>query len=263
MSRQSINSIVNMLQETKENTPVEQLFLLDLENAIEKIALRKSQKGKASKCYKPSSMNCKRMMAYHRIGIESDDTRRSAQLIGMGESGTDRHERLQEVITKMQEMGYDIEWIDVETYIKENNLKHLEVVSKHGNETKVYYKPLHIRFLTDGIIKYRGEYYILEIKTEVSFKHDVRKDVAEEHKNQITIYSLAFGINKVMVLYENRNLLNKKNFLYEVSVEEQNKAIERLTEVESIVQSGSIPEKEEDKKTCRYCDFAKRCKEDG
>lgn len=263
MTRQSINSIVSMLQETKDDTPVEQLFLLDLENAIEKIAKRGSENRKPSKCYKPSSMNCKRLMAYNRIGVEQDDTRRSAQLIGMGESGTDRHERLQNTIVQMQELGYDIEWVDVAEYIKENNLEHLEVISQHGNETKVLYKPLHIRFLTDGIIKYRGTYYILEIKTEVSFKHDVRTDVAAEHKNQFTIYSLAFGINGVMVLYENRNLLNKKNFYYEVSKEEKDKAVERITEVETIIQNGGLPDKEEDKKTCRYCDFAKRCKKDG
>lgn len=51
-----------------------------------------------SKAYSPSSMKCARNMFYKRSGYETDPEPREYNMIGITESGTDRHDRLQNQI---------------------------------------------------------------------------------------------------------------------------------------------------------------------
>ena len=61
--------------------------------------------------------------------------KRVPELIGMGEVGTDRHERLQRVISEMKQFGIDCEWISVPDFIESRRLNDLEVVGQDGFET--------------------------------------------------------------------------------------------------------------------------------
>ena len=142
----------------------------------------------------------------------------SYQLEGICESGTDTHIRIQQAIENMKNvLNIDVEYIDVAEFVKQRNLTDLEIREKSGMETKLYHKKLNMSFMTDGIIRYKGKYFIFEFKTETSDKFYQRKGVDKKHYNQATAYSIAFKLDKVLFIDENRNTLDKKAYIKEVT----------------------------------------------
>ena len=196
-----LSGIAKLIKASKNASP-DTSFLNELIRTIENL----DEKREPSKAYKPSSLGgCMRNMYFQMVGAKLDGTPTDYCLIGICESGTDRHDQLQNYVAKMKDQGFDCEWVDVEQYVNEFKPEGTTVLSKHGMETKCYNEIFNLRFLCDGIIKYKGEYYILEIKTESTYKFGSHDEPYPEHKVQATTYSMAFGIDKVMFLYENRD----------------------------------------------------------
>ena len=221
--------------------------------------------GKPSRRYKPSSMNCLRSMYYQIIGADLDkQQQKSSDFYGICESGTDRHKRIQYAITQMKKYGIDCEYVDVESFIKSNNIEHLVVESKEEFETKVYDKNRNIIFLCDGLIKYKGEYYILEIKTESSYKWLDRSYVDDKHLNQAYTYSLELGIDKIMFMYENRDICSKKPYILTVSDENRKFIEDRVSSCDKYVSDGIVPPIDANvtNRICQYCDYKTICKID-
>lgn len=209
--------------------------------------------------YKPSSLNCLRMMYFYRTGTIIDEVVRSASSIGILHSGQDRHLRIQQAITNIQKNGYDCQWVDVETYIKEQGLTNLEIIHKGTYETTVHHKQLDLLFLCDGIVRINNKYYLIEIKTENSSSFYSRLGVAEEHKHQAACYSLSFHINHVIFIYENRDLCLKKAFLFNISQNLKDEVIGMIERCNEYVAKKELPIRIENK-NCTYCDYKKRCK---
>lgn len=221
--------------------------------------------GKPSKTYKPSSLKCMRDMYYQVIGADLDkQSEKSGDFYGICESGTDRHERIQSAISKMSKYGVECEYVDVAKYVEEHNLTHLEVISKTNFETKLRDSKRNIVFLCDGIICYKGKYYILECKTESSHKWMPRQAVDDSHKYQAWTYSLEFGIDDVLFLYENRDLCTKKPYMLHVSQEDRDFIDNRIKSCdEYVAQRVAPPVQNIDKKVCQYCNYKTQCKLDG
>ena len=259
MGKTFINNMHNMINAQKESYSVEKLFLQDLLNTVEK----EQSKRQPSRSYKPSSLICLRQMYYQIIGAEQEQERGNARLIGMGESGTDRHDRLQKAIMKLAKCNEDYEWIDVEQYVIENNIPHLKIVSKNGNETKCFHEVLNMSFMCDGILKIKGVYYILEIKTESSFKFKGREAIAEDHRTQASCYSTAFKIDNVIFLYENRDSLEWLTFLLHVTEHmKQTLVVDKINQCDNYVSKLTPPPRADSKKTCQYCKYVKLCRKD-
>lgn len=263
MAKQALKSIHALINNAIKETPVDQRFLQDLKASIERMDAETSRP--PSQTYKPSSMNCIRNMYYQVTGTTPDEERSSYCLVGICESGTDRHERIQNAVSHMKDYGVDCEYIDVADYIKEHNLTQLEVRGKTDFETKLYHKDLNISFLCDGIIKYEGEYYILEIKTESVYKWQSREGVAEEHHNQAICYSMCFGINKVLFVYENRDNCDKKAFIFEVNDDMKMSVVVKIEECDNYVKEKTPPPKPLNvpKKACAYCNYKTECRKAG
>ena len=188
--------------------------------------------------------------------------------IGICESGTDRHDRIQKAISSMRKMGFDCDYIDVETYIKQHDLGNvLEVVDKQGMETKVLNKDLNMSFLTDGIIRYRGIYYIFEFKTEISRKWLKRTGIDPAHISQGTAYSENFNIPDVIFVYENRDTCEKKSYMLHVTEEDRRARITGfIEECNNYIANHIVPPMPIDAGTmakCKYCEYRTRCAVDG
>lgn len=261
MSKMNIHQLI---KHSNEELPVGQLFINDLERAIK---LEDSANTRVpTRSYKPSSLVCTRNMYFQMTGAEQDEDTSDANLVGICESGTDRHERLQAIISKMHQYDTDIEFVDVAKYIKDYGLNHLEIISKEGYETKLFNKNLNMRFMCDGIIKYRGEYYLLEIKTETIYKWQSRKGIADEHISQATAYATNFGIMKVMFLYENRDFCGKKAYVIDITPEMRSQLVlNKISDCNSFIDRKEIPpyDKNMDKKTCQYCPYITECRKAG
>lgn len=268
MARQSLKNIFNLIDSAKAELPVEQSFLNDLKRSIELTDEKNSRE--PSKTYKPSGMNCMRQSYYVITGAESDETTSSNEIIGICESGTDRHERIQQSVIDMWHNDMDCEYINVANFVRQRELDYLDIVkepdfSKKDYETKLYHKTLNMSFLCDGIIKYKNHYYILEIKTEASFKFADRKGVDSSHFMQATAYSIAFGLDDVIFLYECRDNCSKKAFMFHVTDEMKQNLLSYIEECDSYIKQIKVPPKSEytAKKTCSYCNYRGRCNKDG
>lgn len=246
-----------------EELPIEKQFLNDLRTSIELQDQKESRK--PSLTYKPSSLHCIRNMYYQVIGAEAKADRSSSELVGICESGTDRHERIQRAVASMKENGIDCEYVNVGDYVKTHNLPDIEVVSQQGMETKLFNKNYNMSFLCDGVIKYKGKYYILEIKTETNNKFWNRENVNPDHILQGTAYSLNLNLNDVLFLYECRDNCAKKAFMLHVTDTMRQDLVSKIRNCDYCVESNTVPPKPLDlsRSTCAYCDYAERCNADG
>lgn len=258
MSLKNIAKLVK--QATKKDVSPASEFENYLEQSI--TMLERANKRQPSQTYKPSSLGgCMRMIYFQVTGAEMDkDGDISTELVGICESGTDRHERLQAAVIAMKDLGINCEWMDVEEYLTLYPQPGTRIVSRQGNEMKLANDILNMSFLCDGIIKFGGKYYILEIKTETSFKWQSRIEAEEKHKVQASAYSTALGIDDVMFLYEMRDLCKKKFFHVHVTDEDrEERVLHRINTVQDYVEKEEVPPKSEIKADCMYCDFKKEC----
>lgn len=262
MARNSLKNVIRLIDSVQNQLPPEEDFLNDLKRSIE--LTDEKNWGLPSKTYKPSSMNCIRASYYQVMGIEPDKGNSSYTLVGICNSGSDIHVRIQTAIEQMKENDMDCEYIDVADFVRQRGLNYLTIRSKSGMETKLYHTHYNMSFMCDGIIRYKGKYYILELKTESSFKFMNRKDTDESHYNQATAYSLAFGLDDVLFVYINRDVLDMKAFMFHVTEDMRVKLADYIYECDSYVKNQIPPPKPEDvlKKTCNYCSYKTQCRKD-
>ena len=263
MARSSLKNVCRLIQTVKETLPPEQDFLNDLKRSIEMTADKDQRL--PSKTYKPSGMNCIRASYYQISGVEPDESTSNYASVGICNSGTDIHVRIQIAVDQMKENGMDCEYVPVDEFIKSRHIKDINIVGVSGMETKLYHKKLNMSFMCDGIIKYKNHYYILELKTENSYKFVNRKDVDPSHYNQGIAYSLAFGIDEVLFVYVNRDVLDMKAFMFNVTGEMKQNLIGYIEECDGYVKRMIAPPKPEDvsKKVCGYCLYKTQCRKDG
>jgi len=263
MARNSLKNVCRLINTVTETLPPEQDFLNDLKRSIEMTADKGGRL--PSKTYKPSGMNCIRASYYQIMGVQPDESSSSYSMVGICNSGTDIHVRVQTAVEQMKENGMDCEYIDVADFVKQRNLDYLDIVSKNGMETKLYHKKFNMSFMCDGIIKYKNHYYILELKTESSFKFMNRKDVDPSHYQQGTAYSLAFGLDEVIFVYINRDILDMKSFMFKVTPEMKENLVGYIEECDGYVNRMIAPPKPENvtKKACSYCGYKTQCRKDG
>lgn len=261
MSRQGLKNLCRLIDSAKEESPIEQQFLGDLKRSIELTAQKESRE--PSKTYKPSSMTCIRNMYYQVTGQKQDEGFTPYMLVGICNSGSDIHERIQTAISKMQENGFDCEWINVADFVRQRGLDDvIEVVSQQGMETKLYHKTYNMSFLCDGIIRYKNKYLITEFKTESAYKWQSRKDVDPKHYAQGTAYSVAFGIDEVIFVYINRDILDMKSFLFVPTQDMKKDLIGRIITCDTYVNDGKVPPRPDNipKATCEYCSYKQTCR---
>lgn len=267
MARQSLKNVIRLINEVTEELPVEKSFLGDLTRSIELTAEKNFEKG--SQSYKPSSMNCLRQMFYIVTGKDPSDIGESYIGIGICNSGSDIHQRIQQAVLDMKNNGIDCEYINVADYVRSRNLDYLEIVKEpdfeHGDyETKLYHKQLNMSFLCDGIIRYKNKYYILELKTENYDKYWMRKGVDPSHYNQGTAYSISLQIPEVIFVYICRDNLDMKSYLFVPDNVMKENLVGRIEQCDEYVKKLKVPPIEADvpKKTCRYCNFRSQCKKE-
>lgn len=272
MSNSAKKTLLSIINAKMDELSPEKAFLIDLQNTVSKMNVPK----KGSIFYKPSSMNCERCMYYIRRGIDVDEFLPTYSSVRITECGSSSHERIQYYVSQMRDKGFDCDWIDPEWYIKNKNLNYLRVQDEefckemgleyHGKkdyETKLFDTRYNLSFLCDGIIRYRGEYYILEIKTETGYKNGSRTEADKKHRAQAICYSLALGINKIMWIYEGRNVCDAKTFITEISEEEKTEMALKIEYVDDCVKNLIIPNKCSDLENCKYCSYKETCRRDG
>ena len=269
MARSSLKNVLRLIEETQAESqvPVEQRFLLDLERSIE--LQNKKDNRPPSKAYKPSSMTCMRNMYYQVTGRAQDDGETPYTLVGICNSGSDIHQRIQQSVIDMASNGMDCEYENVADFVKRRGLDHLEIVKEpdfeHGDyETKLFDKSRNISFLCDGIICYDNKYYILELKTESTSKFMSRQGVDPKHYMQGIAYSTIFGLSNVIFVYINRDVLSMKSYMFTPTKDQVEQFEGQIMTCDTYVTQGTPPPMPSNAgpKLCQYCNYRSSCKED-
>ena len=259
MSSSSLKNIVHLLEAQNNELSVEACFLHDLQRSIE--MTNNNNDRKPSRTYKPSGMNCIRASYYEISGKESKSYMDYAG-VGICNSGTDTHVRIQTAISQMKDNNIDCEYVDVEKFVKSRKLDYLDIKSHSGMETKLYHKKLNMSFMCDGIIKYKGKYYILELKTESSNKFFNREGVDPSHFQQAIAYSLSLGLDDVMFIYISRDNSTMKSYMFHVTDDMKQSLISYIEECDSYLKKKKTPPKPENvsRKTCEWCNYKSLCR---
>ena len=258
-----MKNVCRLIKQAEKVVPAETSFLDDLKRSIELDAEKNDRP--PSQTYKPSGMKCIRQSYYQITGAEQDPPCASYIGVGICNSGTDIHERIQKAISNMKLNGFDCGYIDVAWFVKNRNLDYLEIKEQKGMETKLYHKDLNISFMCDGIIKYKNHYYILELKTETSNKWFTRQGVDKYHYNQAVAYSTALGLDEVVFVYICRDTLDMKSYMFTVTESMKEEMLNYISVCDSYIEKKECPPKSEnlDKKVCDYCEYKTQCRKDG
>ena len=117
MSRQSLKNVSRLINLANNDSPsIAENFLEDYKRSIE--LTDEKNVGLPSPTFKPSSLNCKRGCYYQIMQVQPDSGHSSFNMIGICNSGTDIHVRVQTAVMQMKDNGIDCEWIDVAEYIE-------------------------------------------------------------------------------------------------------------------------------------------------
>lgn len=260
--------LLNIINNANSNLPMNKKFLVDLMSAIERTEMKNRRKG--SNWYKPSGLACMRSMYFVRTGAEKDSSPTEYQMIGMADTGTRRHEAIQEVLLNMKELGYDWEYVDVEKYIKNMQSRGycqtVKVLGKRGVETHLFDDTLKTSFMCDGIIRKisTNEYFLFEFKNQTSFKWSGKECVDLAHHNQVICYCTSLFLDKAFVVYENRdNCALECPEVFEVTPDMKKYLVDRIMECEDYVEKLIAPPKTNDDKNCRWCNYKTICRKVG
>lgn len=261
--------LLNLINNNQPQLPANKKFLADVMSCIERMEQEGRRKG--SNYYKPSSLHCMRNMYFTRTKAPQDPETVEYNSTGMADTGTARHEAIQNVLLQMKDMGYDWEYVDVEKYIKKKQsfgkCRNIIVKEKEGAETHLIDTVLNLSFRCDGIIRRisTNEYYLFEFKNVVSFKFNTIEDSClEQHHNQVICYCTALDLDKAFVTYENRDLCTLEvPEIFEVTQDMKDWLVGYISECEGYVERLIAPSKTTDTKNCRWCKYKSICRKVG
>lgn len=207
--------------------------------------------GIASQKISPSGLACQVACAWKLNGIETEPQKESFQSRGFAEAGEDRHKRIQEFLSKTPY------WVNVSDYVKQMQLP-MNILAEDGYEVLLEHQELPIRFRCDGMLFIDGAYYILEIKTERSQANLYRTSYDPKHQKQGICYSTLMHTDRILWVYEGRDMLEQKPFVQIVKKSEKE---EMLKYLHQIVDNRAKPELLfKDEKSCGYCVYKKHCR---
>ena len=252
----------NLARLTKFNSAASSDFIDMYEKCIDdRIAARNARP--KHKTFAPSSFRCPRISWFRLRGVQPDTaTVTDRTLEFTAEIGTACHEIIQR---NLKEVLKD-DWIDVKWYLDSIKPDYSYTVEQDGYETKIEIDSPPVRFACDGIIRWKGEFYLLEIKTSEYASFDELTDPKPQHEDQIKFYCTLLGISKVLVLYQDRQYGGLK--CYEVVVTEQDKQAvrDRIKYVQDMVEANIAPERlprDDSWCTAAHCPYYKKCKQWG
>lgn len=265
----SRRKLLTMVDNATKNLPDNKRFLVDVMSAIERYDKINSRK--PSKYYKPSSFRCLRNMYFTRMGAEMDTKPTEYKMIGMADTGTRRHEAIQEILLSMKDLGYDWEYVDVAEYVRKKQefgkCLTLQIKGVAGAETHLFDTQLKVSFRCDGIIRKisTNEYYLFEFKNIVSFKYAQLDGASlEQHHLQVSCYCTLLDLDKAFITYENRDTCQLEvPEIFVVTDKMKSDIIDRINTCESYVEDMIAPPKTTDTKECRYCPYSTICRKVG
>lgn len=217
----------------------------------------------SSKTFAPSSIRCKRRSWFRLRGVEPDVPKvADATLNFTADIGTACHEIIQ---TNLRECLGD-GWVSVEEYLTKFPIPYEYKLTSSGLETQVELVSPPMRFACDGILHWKGRYWLLEIKTSDYSSFDELTGPKPQHVDQIQCYATLLHLHDVLVLYQDRQYGGLKCYQLTVSDDVMDQVKQDLLYVMDMVEANLAPERlPQGDAWCSpsQCRYFKKCKEWG
>lgn len=212
-----------------------------------------------------SSFRCNRRSWFRLRGVKPDVAKTLDKTLNFtAEIGTACHR----IIQKNLKAALGDDWVSVEDHIKEINFPYEYTIKADddGFEHQIEIVSPPIRFACDGIIRWKGKKYLLEIKTSEFSSWDNLMDPKEEHVDQIKCYATLLQLDGVLFLYQDRQYGGFKCYEVAITSIEMQEVLDRFTYVLDMVEKNLAPDPlPKGDKWCSpsMCPYYKKCSEYG
>lgn len=241
------------------NSATSSEFLDLYESALDETILEGESKT-PSRTFAPSQIRCKRVSWFRLRGVQPEkEVSVDRSLNFTAQVGTACHQHMQEIIsTKLGD-----NWVDVEEYLRSEQRPYTYSCIKSGYETKIEITDPPIKFAPDGILNYRGQYRLLEIKTSEYSSFDKLTDPKPQHIDQVKCYCALLGLRSALIVYQDRIYGNLKCYEVTITDSDMSQIWDMFKEVQECVDKNIAPPKPENTKYCNpsYCRYYNHCKE--
>lgn len=212
--------------------------------------------------FAPSQMRCDRVSWFRLRGVQPDKIKNPDRTLEFSANvGTACHEMIQQRLFNSN----DVEWLSVSDYLKETDCPYTYTVDQNGYEQQIEITdPFPIRFACDGLIRFQGQLYLLEIKTSEFSSFQELISPKAKHMDQIRCYATLLNVEKALVLYVDRNYGNLKCFEIVISDIEKQQMIDKMQHVMDLVEAQIAPDKlSQGDPDCNpnMCPYSDKCKE--
>ena len=246
------------------NSAVSSDFLDFYENFVDE-QIRKKNSEPSHKTFAPSGFRCKRKMWFRLRGTEPDQPKQVDRVLNFtAEIGTACHK----IIQSNLKQALQDDWIDVKQYLEENPVPFKYNLEQDADslETKIEFFNPPIRFACDGIVRWKGKLYLLEIKTSEYSSFDELTDPKSEHIMQVKCYATLLGLSGVIFMYQDRQYGSIKVYEYFVSENDKQVVLDTMKYVQEMVDANLAPEPlSKGDKWCssNYCPYYLKCSQWG
>lgn len=250
----------NFAHLAKFNSAVSSDFLDLYNEAIDSKIIAQNAEPK-HRTFAPSAFRCPRISWFRLRGVQPDKPNKPDRILQFtADIGTACHELIQSTLS--ERLGDD--WLDVGEYLAQANLGYQYEVSKDGFETHVEIFDPPVRFACDGLVRWKGEYYLLEIKTSEYSSWDELTSAKPQHVDQIKFYATLLNIDKVLVMYQDRQYGEIKCYEMKITLQDMKGIRDKIKYVQDMVESNLAPEKlpkDDPWCTAAHCPYYQKCKE--
>ena len=217
------------------------------------------------KAFAPSSIRCDRLSWFRLRGVQPDKPNEADTVLQFSaDIGTACHRIIQ---TNLRKMLQD-DWIDVSEYLKTIDMPSTYAVEidQTSGETLIALDSPPVRFACDGIIRWNGELYLLEIKSVDYNSWNSLTTYKPQHKDQVVCYSGLLKLNKVLFVYIDRWYGDIKCYEEKIPEYLQTAMFDKMIELTKLAEAGIAPEglpKNDSWCSSGMCPYFKKCKEYG
>lgn len=251
---------VNFARLVKFNSAASSDFLDFYGSLIDKEIVEHDSEPK-HRTFAPSAFRCPRVSWFRLRGVQPDIQKKPDRVMEFAaEVGTACHETIQRRLKA--NLGDD--WMSVKQYLAEHPIQSKYELEEEELETKISIQDPPVRFACDGIIRWNGKIYFLEIKTSEFASFDELTSPKSQHIEQIRCYSALLGIEDVLVLYQDRQYGELKCYEVHVSHDERQAVLDKMKYVQDMVEANLAPEKlPKGDPWCSssHCIYYNKCKE--
>lgn len=226
-------------------------------------SIKNERDHKPSKTFAPSALRCERKSWFRLRGVEPDKVRIADRTLDFtAKVGTALHEVLQGYIS--QNLGDS--WLNVAEHLSTIYPLHEFTCNSNGFETQVQLDHPPIKFACDGLIRWKDQLYLLEIKSSEFSSFQDLTDPKPQHISQVEAYCTLLHVNHVLFIYIDRQYGSLKCFEHTVNQYNMDDLSEMFERVQKMAESGIAPDglpSGDSWCSPSMCEWYKKCQEYG